>query len=79
MLTFLRNHMAFLKSYGTSLVAQWIGIHLPMQGTGVQSLIQEDSTCLEAAEPVQLLKPTQPVLYKERSHRSEKLGHHSER
>ena len=48
--------MAFLKSYGTSLVAQWIGIHLPMQRTGVQSLIQEDSTCHVAAEPVQLLK-----------------------
>ena len=28
----------------TSLVVQWIGIQLPMQGTQVQSLIQEDST-----------------------------------
>ena len=29
----------------TSLVAQWIRIHLPMQGTQVQSLVREDSTC----------------------------------
>ena len=29
---------------GTSLVAQWIGIHLPVQETLVQSLVLEDST-----------------------------------
>ena len=29
---------------GTSLVAQWIGIGLPMQGTRVRSLAWEDST-----------------------------------
>ena len=36
----------------TSLVVQWIGVHLPMQGTLVQSLVQEDSTCQGAAKPV---------------------------
>ena len=30
---------------GTSLVAQWLRIRLPMQGTRVQSLVWEDPTC----------------------------------
>ena len=30
---------------GTSLVVQWLRIHLPMQGTWVQSLVWEDPTC----------------------------------
>ena len=30
----------------TSLVVQWIRIHLTFQGTWVQSLVWEDSTCL---------------------------------
>ena len=29
----------------TSLVAQWLRIHLPMQGTRVQVLVWEDPTC----------------------------------
>ena len=37
---------------GTSLVVQWIRICLPMQGTGVRSLVQEDSTCHRASKPV---------------------------
>ena len=36
----------------TSLVPQWLGVHLPMQGTGVPSLVQEDPTCHEATKPV---------------------------
>ena len=32
---------------GTSLVVQWVGICLPMQGTQILSLAQEDSTCCE--------------------------------
>ena len=36
----------------TSLVAQWLIIHLPMQGTWVQALVQEDPTCRGAAKPV---------------------------
>ena len=44
----------YVRSYysWTSLVVQWIGIHLPIQGTRVWSLVQEDSTCPGAAEPV---------------------------
>ena len=38
--------------YWTSLVAQWVRIHLPMQGIWVQSLVQEDPTCLKATKPV---------------------------
>ena len=36
----------------TSLVAQWLRIHLPMQGTRVRSLVQEDPTCRGATKPV---------------------------
>ena len=35
-----------------SLVAQWLRIHLPMQGTWVQALVQEDPTCRGATKPV---------------------------
>ena len=35
---------------GTSLVVQWLRIHQPMQGTQVQSLVREDSTCHGAAK-----------------------------
>ena len=37
---------------GTSLVAQWLRIHLPMQGTQVRSLVWEDPTCRGATKPV---------------------------
>ena len=48
----------------TPLVAQWLRICLPMQGTWVGSLIREDFTCSYAREPQhrthmpQLLKPS---------------------
>ena len=35
-----------------SLVVQWLRIHLPMQGTRVQALVWEDSTCHGATKPV---------------------------
>ena len=38
-----------------SLVAQWLRIRLPMQGTQAlvqEALVQEDSTCHGAAKPV---------------------------
>ena len=35
-----------------SLVAQWLRIGLPMQGTQVRALVQEDPTCHGAAKPV---------------------------
>ena len=37
---------------GTSLVAQWLTIRLPMQGTWVQALGQKDPTCRGATKPV---------------------------
>ena len=46
---------SLLKKYwplGTSLVTQWLGIHLPTQGTWVRSLAQEDPTCHRATKPM---------------------------
>ena len=37
---------------GASLMVQWLRIHLPMQGTQVQALVWEDSTCRGATQPV---------------------------
>ena len=37
---------------GTSLVAQWLRIRLPTQGTWVQALAREDPTCRGATNPV---------------------------
>ena len=37
---------------GTSLLVQWLRIHLPMQGTWVRSLVQRDPTCRRATKPV---------------------------
>ena len=38
--------------YGFFLVVQWLRICLPMKGTRVPSLVQEDSTCCGAAKPM---------------------------
>ena len=35
-----------------SLVAQWLRIRLPMQGTRVRALVWEDPTCRGATRPV---------------------------
>ena len=76
--------------FRASLVAQWLRIHLPMQGTRVRALVWEDPTCRGAAKPVhqllspcsracepQLLKPTrlEPMLCVKRSHSNEKPAH----
>ena len=34
------------------LVAQWLRIHLPMQGTQVRALVREDPTCRGATKAV---------------------------
>ena len=39
-------------TYSTSLVAQLLRIHLPMQGTRVRALFREDPTCCGATKPV---------------------------
>ena len=36
----------------TSLVAQWLRIRLPMQGTQFRALVCEDPTCHRTAKPV---------------------------
>ena len=41
-----------LLHLGASPVVQWLGVHLPMQGTPVQSLVWEDSICPREAEPM---------------------------
>ena len=44
---------ALLKlSEGTSLVAQWLRICLPMQLTRVRALVWEDPTCRGATSPM---------------------------
>ena len=72
----------YKREYGTSLVAQWLGIHLPIQRTWVRFLVQEDSMCLEQirAHMSQLLKPThlEHVPHNKRSPQSEKPVHHNE-
>ena len=40
------------RSTGTSLVAQWLRIHLPVQWTQVRALVREDPTCRGATKPV---------------------------
>ena len=42
---------AFKRDGGTSLVAQWLKIHLPTQGTWVWSLVWGDLTCRRATKP----------------------------
>ena len=64
---------------GASLVAQWLGIRLPGQGTQVRALGQEDPTYRGAARPVhhnywahvpQLLRPVrlEPMVRNKRSY-----------
>ena len=70
------------------LVVQWLRIHLPMQETWVQSLVQGDShatekpsPCATAAEPAHCnhwSSCLEPVLCNERSPSSEKPVHHIE-
>ena len=50
----LMNHLGILLKcrFWISLVAQWLGIRLPMQGTWVRALVWEDSTCRGATKPV---------------------------
>ena len=45
---------SFLKIifFGASLVAQWLGVCLPIQRTRVQALVWEDPTCRGATGPV---------------------------
>ena len=40
------------QSLWASLVAQWLRVCLPMQGTRVRALVWEDPTCRGATKPV---------------------------
>ena len=44
-------HFKIIKARA-SLVAQWLGVCLPMQGTRVRALVWEDPACRGAAGPV---------------------------
>ena len=48
----LRGLMRIKTHPGTSLVVQWLRICLPMQGTRVRALVQEDPTCRGATKPM---------------------------
>ena len=52
---YLDNSKACILKQGarTSLVEQWLGSHLPMQGTQVRFLVREDPTCRRGAKPEQ--------------------------
>ena len=45
------HHTKIIKNR-TSLAIRWLRIHLPVQGTRIQSLVREDSTYRGAAKPV---------------------------
>ena len=61
---------------GTSLVVQYLGVCLSMQGTWVQSLVREDPTCHKATKPMchNYWSPNtlESMLCNDRSHHSEK-------
>ena len=48
----LDEFLSLSKVYRASLVAQWLRICLPMQGTRVRALVWEDPTCRRATKPV---------------------------
>ena len=47
-----RKKKEIKNTSGTSLVAQWLGIRLPMQGTRVRALVPEDPTCCSVIKPM---------------------------
>ena len=51
MFIIINDHIKSVK-WGSSLVAQCLRIHLPMQGTQVQALVREDPTCRRATKSV---------------------------
>ena len=48
---YLLGH-SFWKNFRTSLVIQWLRVHLSMQRTWVQPLVQEDTICRRATKPM---------------------------
>ena len=50
--TICKASLCLNRRKGTSLVAQWLRIRLPMQGTRIRSLLREDPTCHGATKPM---------------------------
>ena len=48
----IKRFAKIYNNFRASLVAQWLRICLPMQGTRVRALVWEDPTCRGAAGPV---------------------------
>ena len=48
----MEYYSAIKRKEGASLVAQWLGVCLLMQGTRVRALVWGDPTCRGAAGPV---------------------------
>ena len=87
----LREVYAALKCNRIFLMVQRLNIRLPVQGTQVQTPVQEDSTCCEATKPICpnywacALEPErcnywsprtlEPMVHNKRSHHHEKPGH----
>ena len=46
------HNLTKFRLCGASLVALWLGVCLPMQGTRVRALVWEDPTCRGATKPV---------------------------
>ena len=61
-LVFRRNQILVSRA---SLVAQWLGVRLPMQGMRVWALVREDPTCHGALSPC--ATTTEPVLWSPRA------------
>ena len=64
------------RNHRTSLMAQWLRICLPVQGTQVLSLVQEDPTCLRVTKPIchsYWACVLESTLCKKRSHHKETL------
>ena len=51
-LTLVRMAIVKKSTNRVSLVAQWLRVCLPMQGTRVRALVWEDPTCHGATRPV---------------------------
>ena len=68
MYTFVIQHPHFTvnktESKGASLVVQWLGVYLPMQGSWVCSLVQEDPAWHGAAVPCTSSRTLTPQLPK---------------
>ena len=58
-----------------SLVVQWLRVHLPLQGSWVRSLVQEDPTCYGSTKPWSL----EAMPHNKRSHCNEKPAPHKQR